>query len=217
MADVAFDAAASASASVGTTRTWSHTCTGADRLLLVFVEIASTSDLVTGVTYNGVAMTRIDNWGDFSTMTLYLYALVAPSTGANNVVVSSSSIAIAGCSYSVTGANASTTLDVTFHGNSSATNSRLWGPTTTVTDRALVALFGWNSAEVPVAGANLTNRSVVNREAFVGDRGGITTPAGDVYLTQTTTGSTNWSTISVGIAPVPVAGTHTNLLQMGCG
>jgi hypothetical protein len=208
MADVAFDAATSAAPATGTTRTWSHTCgAGADRLLLVHVEIASTNDWVTGVTYNGVAMTQIAHEGDFATMSTYLYALVAPATGANNVVVTSSnSVAIAGCSYSVANAKQMTTMDVMLLGNNSATTSRLWGPTTTTVDRALVVLFVWNSAEVPVAGANVTNRSVVNRQSSVVDRGGITTPAGDVYLTQTTTGATTWSSMSVGIAPVPAAG-----------
>jgi hypothetical protein len=218
MPDVAFDAASSAAPATGTTRTWSLTVgSGANRLLLVYPEIATVNDWVTGVTYNGVAMTRILLQGDSVGMTGYLYGLVAPATGTNNIVITSStSVAIAGCAYAVSNANQTTSMEGLFGGNNGGAglSTRLWGPTTTTTDRALVVLFTWNSAEVPVASTNSTSRSVVNKEASVFDRGAVTTPAGDVYMTQTTTAATRWSTISVAIAPVTAAGGSVPALAM---
>lgn len=65
---------------------------GSNRILLVFVGKEGTAT-VTGVTYNGVAMTLIDPPGtiDENTLTgLEVYRLVAPATGTNNVVVTMS-------------------------------------------------------------------------------------------------------------------------------
>ncbi len=71
---------------------WSHTATGSNLLLLVAVALNSTSDLVTGVTYNGVALTRLAMAvASGGTRRVYLYALVAPVAGTHTVVVSYSS------------------------------------------------------------------------------------------------------------------------------
>ena len=52
----AFDAAGSGPSTSATSLTWSHTCAGANRIL--FVGFLS-NGTVTGVTYNGVAMTQV--------------------------------------------------------------------------------------------------------------------------------------------------------------
>ena len=86
---IAFDASTQTSVSGGTTSlTWSHTCTGANRILMVGIWMDSTaSDVVTGVTYGGVAMFRI-NTATISTFRQYIYGIIGPLQGANNVVVS---------------------------------------------------------------------------------------------------------------------------------
>jgi hypothetical protein len=91
---IAFDATSSAATSSGTSLTFSHTTSGADRILLVGiseVEAGGAPDYITGVTYNGVSMTRVNtavpasaNWRG------YIYALVNPASGTHNVVVSAS-------------------------------------------------------------------------------------------------------------------------------
>ena len=67
--------------------TWSHTCTGSDLTLVVYV--TSNANLVTGVTYNGVAMVQQGSAISYNSSTRWVSAwvLVAPSIGANNVVV----------------------------------------------------------------------------------------------------------------------------------
>lgn len=80
----------SASASGATSFTYAHTCAGDDRYLFVYVFDATTSEAsVTGVTYNGVSMTKLVSArrGD-SDRYIHIFGLVAPATGANNVVVS---------------------------------------------------------------------------------------------------------------------------------
>lgn len=89
------DAQASASsngATSGTSLSWSHTCTGSNRVLLVWVAVLENSfdNSITGVTYNGVAMTQLD--GGMSTEENTgargaLFGLVGPATGSHTVTV----------------------------------------------------------------------------------------------------------------------------------
>lgn len=83
------DATAKSTSTAASSLTYSHTCTGSDRLLVLGgVTINDATDVVTGVTYNGVAMTRIDSQGYAGVARAYFYYLIAPASGANNVVVS---------------------------------------------------------------------------------------------------------------------------------
>jgi hypothetical protein len=71
----------------------SHTCTGSDRFLAVVIvgDVGSGADDITGVTYNSVAMTLADKVVDTAIARFfYLYTLIAPATGANNIVVTAS-------------------------------------------------------------------------------------------------------------------------------
>jgi hypothetical protein len=75
--------------------TWSHTCSGSNRILVVGVNarglVSNTNTTVTGVTYNGVALTKIRHdsvdSGDTMRGRTELWYLIAPATGANNIVV----------------------------------------------------------------------------------------------------------------------------------
>lgn len=70
---------------------FTHTCSGTNRILLVEVaQIASRSDLITGVTYNGVSMTRTFflPMANTRSAAIYGYHLTAPSTGTNTISVS---------------------------------------------------------------------------------------------------------------------------------
>src|SRR5450759_1138105 len=79
-----------------TTSSWSHTCTGSNRLLVVglTVLLANTSDTMT-VTYAGTAMALLTQIAPLADGVTYdrIYYLVAPATGANNVVITVSAAA----------------------------------------------------------------------------------------------------------------------------
>lgn len=82
--------------------TWSHTCTGSDRILFVceFNQSSSTS-----ASYNSVSMTSLGGYSYSSpTGVGSLYMLVAPATGTNTVSVSCGGNCI-GVSSSYTGAS----------------------------------------------------------------------------------------------------------------
>lgn len=84
---LAIDAASSASDFTGTiaTLTWSHTCTGSNRALIVAINDCSNPGAITGVTYNGVAMTLVESLqATFSLV--QLYALSNPDPGAHDIV-----------------------------------------------------------------------------------------------------------------------------------
>lgn len=86
----------SAMASPGSTSslTRSFTCTGTNLLLLVAFT-KRTNDDITGVTYNGVAMTQIikRDHAD-STEFLYIYGLLNPATGTHDIVASASAASV---------------------------------------------------------------------------------------------------------------------------
>ena len=76
---------------------------GTDRIL--FVGVSASTDLVTGVTYNGVAMTLVGKKNISSGGQGYLFVLVNPASGSNNVAISASgSTTITGMAVSYTGA-----------------------------------------------------------------------------------------------------------------
>lgn len=97
MTAIEFDAASSVTAVPGTTTnplTFSHTCSGSDRLLLVFPATAASTSVftATAASYNGVAMTEVPSSGSlFSDGThalrIQCFYLVAPDTGSNTVSV----------------------------------------------------------------------------------------------------------------------------------
>ena len=76
--------------STGTTL--AHTCSGSDRMLHVVVAFDSVgggAPVVSGITYDGVAMTLVDDVGGGGAgRRLFLYQIAAPATGNNNIVVS---------------------------------------------------------------------------------------------------------------------------------
>lgn len=165
--------------------TFSHTCTGSDLVLLVACMAGgNVGDAITGVTYNGVAMTQLVKKGNgAANQFVYIYGLVAPATGANDVVVSqsdSSDMVAAAASY--TGALQSGLPDATTSG---AVTGNLTLSTTTVADNSWVFTAARNVNEgSPTAGTNITLRQDVV-QISAGDSNAAVTPAGSFSQTWT--------------------------------
>lgn len=104
---IAFDNKANGNGASGNSLTFSHTCAGTNGLLLVWAFSAG-NDYITGATYSAVSMTQLAKIRrglsvGFSGF-FYLFGLLGPATGANNIVVSSSQNSIGQCaSQSYTG------------------------------------------------------------------------------------------------------------------
>lgn len=195
----------------GTSQTIAYTCSGSDRLLLVGIMISSSSDLVTGVTYSGTAMSRQGTTNDaFGSNRFYLYSLIAPATGSNNVVISlSSSTSMSSVALSYTGVKQTGFPDssVTSGGSTGTTSFSL--NFTTVADNCWLACVGrdLDSAFTPSAGT--TDRVQTTVVPIQGsDSNGARTPAGSQSLAWTSGGSNRIGGF-VGVSFGPVVTTDT--------
>ena len=176
---IAYDSSANGSnVNPGTSLTWSHTCTGADRILFVFTRGGnSEGDKVTGATYAGVAMTALSQSvttpGSAQQKVRGFY-LLNPALGANNVVVSLTSGFLAGVSSSYTGVKQSGFPD-SINTNTASSASSLTVSTTTVKNNSWTVLGA--AGDYFSAGAGSTLR-ISNSSLQVLDSNGPKTPAG---------------------------------------
>jgi hypothetical protein len=84
---IAFDAASGGATAGTTTLTVSHTCSGTNRVLIVVVSTGGgTGDTVSGVTYNGLAMTNLWDAADGTLALGSGWMIVDPPTGTHNIV-----------------------------------------------------------------------------------------------------------------------------------
>lgn len=202
---IAFDAAGTATQALSTSVTFSHTCSGSDRILFVNAAAAfSSSGTVTGVTYNGVAMTLVDSNLPQANSYTSLWYLVAPSTGANNVVITSSSGAVltTGGSISYTGVSQTGVPDSTAKNSGVASN--LSQSVTTVADKCWVVGACVTGNSTITAGTGITSRSEldsVNGSTLIGDSNGLVTPAGSYSMLFSTTSADSMSLIMASFKP----------------
>ena len=110
MGALAYDAVAEGRSTSGTTLTFSHTCSGSDRVLVVFGFLNAGLSGHAGAKYNGVAMTEVVS-RDFGPSTYgpsgKMWIMINPPTGAHNVEISytNSGWIMNGSSLSLTGAD----------------------------------------------------------------------------------------------------------------
>lgn len=122
---VGFDASSNAGSTTDgsyASRTWNHTCSGDNRVLLVGCVITDGAT-VSSVTYNGVNLTRVNSITQAGYMTVELWKLTAPTVGTNSIVATfSASVSQAQCgAISFTGSSGTVNNSVT-EGNSTGTN-----------------------------------------------------------------------------------------------
>lgn len=193
---IAFDAVSESAVVAAASVTWSHTCTGADRILVVasvFRDDAGISD-ISSVTYNGVALTviRRDNTSSLShPAQSELWYLVAPATGANNIVITFGSTIdnlAAGTGISLTGVDQAHPLDANNGAVGTAGNNDPTVNLTTIRDNAWIIDFAYHADDDGCdVGAGQTSRT-------------------DRLLT--TGGSTDWMGVST-MGPKTPAGSET--------
>lgn len=185
--------------------TVAHTCTGTD--LALYVLIAERYDTaITGVTYNGVALTQIhqDNHGNIETTNVF--RLLNPPTGAHDVVITqTASHDLAYTIISLTGVH-QTTPEGTIVGGTGTSGT----PThdiTLETDDLGLDLVAWYKpgSESMTVGANQTQQS----NQTIGTLGGAVsteTGNGTVTMSWTPSGSNWWNHVAI---PVKAAASVT--------
>lgn len=208
------------SASGATSLTISHTCGGSATYLLVFVADWQ-GDTVTGVTYNGVAMTQLckeTRTPDSGSLEIYWYGLGSPATGANNVVISRSGTVawINGGVISLTGSSTTTSpVDATATEPGAAGQSTDTLSITTVADNTAVFIAGvadnggiaasTNSTELlSSAGLPLGNDATIVMRSTTFPK----TPAGAATYSMSFNANSGHCMVAVSIAP-PVSGPAT--------
>jgi hypothetical protein len=204
----------------GTSQTLAYTCTGSDRALVLFIEYNSGS--VSGVTYNGVAMTKVDTITAYSGVLVDSWILINPSSGANNIIATfsvSGSHSMMAESYTGVGTGGST-------GGCDSHNTTTWSSqttdrtlaTTTVADNSWLIVYLRSDAGSYTAGTNVSFQNNVAGIAIMGDSGAALTPAGSKNQTFTASGASNSGGIlSVGISPVATATSSRKLSLLGVG
>lgn len=171
-----------------TSLTYSHTTgSGSNRILIVGFtgDVTGGSDDVSSVTYAGNAMTFINKTDGVNNRWSYLYYILNPTTGANNVVItfSSSHWIQSGC-VEYTGVQ---DIDANTTNESTISVTTLTTSVTTTVDNSWTVLFecGYSGGNDPTAGTGSTRRSGVTSFGAFGlfDSGGAITPAGSYSMT----------------------------------
>jgi len=205
---IAFDAATNTTSTNTNTNSFSHTCTGSDRFLIVPCASLNngTSDAITSVTYDGVAMTRLGsalqvpsaNW------IIYLYYLVNPASGSNTVTVTrnTSNGQTYGAAASYTGVDQTTPIDASTNNTGKA--QEISTTLSSVTDDAWFFVTAAHLSGNISPTTNSTERGGTSFVCTRFDSDFSLTPAGSYNMRQESTGSREW--LSIMLAMKPAAG-----------
>lgn len=218
---IAFDAASQNDFGNTSSQTLAHTISGSNRILMVGVgHNNSASDLVTGITYDSVAMTRIATSSGGATMRTYLYYIVAPNTGTHNIVVSMSSAAytkVIGSSYT----GASQTGQPDSSNTNAGVGTSLSISTTVVANNSWTVGFFGGAADQTVIGTGSGEAIRAGVPAGVGDCYQLGDSNADLAAGSRTLACTcalqEESGIVASISPVAAAATYRRLLLLGAG
>lgn len=204
---IAFDAFSAQIQANTATVTGSHTTgTGSDRFMVVAFAYQNLNDLITGVTYNGVSMTRAQRLSPSTTgQSQFVYYLANPASGVNDVVISQSgSSFVTARVWTFTGVD-QTYVPVTGTGNGEST--AVTASLTTTADNCWLASVYQGSGTL-TAGTNtfLRDGQTSAGAANFTDSNGPLTPAGSFSQNVTLGTSTVWGMIAIEIKPVASSG-----------
>ena len=198
---------------------WSHTCAGTDRLLVVGVAMTDPTNTIASITYNGVALTKIREEVNTNDNLVSLWYLTNPASGANTILVTvnTSFTNGVGMAVSLTGVDQTSPLDAN-NGTSADLANSVSVDVTTVADNCWVVdvVIAKTGGGTFTVGAGQTSRATV--ESVSADRGmsteGPKTPAGAVTMSWDESGgmpSDNWSIAAASFKPVGVAAAGQDL------
>jgi hypothetical protein len=197
----AFDAASHGRTSSGTSLTVAHTCSAsANRGLVVCVVGDHTTDLITGVTYNGVAATLVTK-GHASGRWCYAFYVNAPASGTNNIVASASSacfIEVNAASYTGVAQSGQPEANSGFSDTNSATSRTL--TVTTVSANAWAVGCALGQAGTITAGSGTTLRATDLVGAILDSGAAVATP-GATNLIFSQAGANVAGGIALALAP----------------
>lgn len=203
---IAFDATATGVGNPTTSLTISHTCSGSNRVLFLHIQTGSdaTPTDLTSVTYAGQNMTLVDRRSISATEFVYLYYIINPASGTNDIVISRTTSGFTGGnSASYTGAQQSGIPDASTT-NSGA--SPLATSITTIADNcwAVIAFTNGSGNFGGITGGT-ARQSTSGRG--IADSNAAITPAGNKTITIDGSGGTIWAVMASFAPAVAVAAT----------
>lgn len=186
--------------------TWSHTCAGSDRLLLLFVAHYHSSNTISSASYNGVSMTAVTN-GAAVTGSGYLcfittFYLVAPATGSNTVSVTPSGglFDFGACAISLSDVHQTVPLGT-------AANATGYDTTPTVTvssatgELVVDGLVIMNSGTLTVGAGQTQHWNAPTANAFIRYAGSTESGAASTTMSWSNSSSQTWAIVAVPIKP----------------
>jgi hypothetical protein len=195
---IAFDAATNPALASATSLTFSHTCSGSDRIL--FVSAFVRNQVISSITYNGVSMTEIgtrEGPQGGSSDYISLYYLVAPATGVNNVVITiPSSAVIIGGSVSYTGASQTGQPDNSQNNNTTVEATTTTTLTTVADNCWVMGMVRAGSDGNTSASTGTTLRANTAGYFQMYDKNGPVTPAGSASIITTQVSQTTMAKIA---------------------
>lgn len=182
-AQAAFDAASRSGATWTTgvsSYSWSHTTAGSDRFLAVsVVTFNSGSRTVSGITYNGVALTKLGNITaaqEGNNQNFEIWYLFGPTVGTNSIQVtlSASTSFTMGMALSYTNIDSGAGIDSNNFAQILTATDTFSASTTVVSSQAYQVAFGWSRIlGSPTAGASGTTVRQTTSDAMIsGDSNG---------------------------------------------
>jgi hypothetical protein len=202
---IAFDFASNGNYAASGSDIWPHTTSGSGRILFVGVQ-GDTTDAMTGCTYAGRSMTlltKVNPLGGGTNVWMYLYYLVAPTLGTNNVVCSSSKQMV-GMSVSYTGAAQSGVPDalVTNTKASDAGYQNWYTSLTTVADGSwAIELAGADDIYAGQSLPSVVRADTVFANGAMLDTGGPISPPGNATINAVGEGGAAMTAIMASFAP----------------
>lgn len=207
---IAFDATAGSGGDNLASVSFSHTCTGSDRLLLIAIHcLQLTGQVGSSVTYNGVAATFVKQTVNQGNRYMELWRLIAPATGANTLAVtfSASMNNVNVQAISFTGVDQTTPLGTSVAGAGNST-------TPSVSVSAATNDLVFDAVTIEHAGTFTVGTGQTSRYNGIVAGGGFNKAAGStepgaasVTMDWSDTIGGNWVQIGVPIKPKVTSGT----------
>lgn len=199
--------------------TASHTVTGSNPAIMVWIFANNSGDVVTGVTYNGVAMTQVAKKArsDYALQICYLYYLPNCATGSNNVVISSTLPITNSTVYAVSYAGVAN-AGVENSGSAATGSATASASATTIDSGAWLIGGAWTAlGDSSLTASTNTTQRAENTYVNVGDSNAVSLTPGSNALTWTLN-NTQWVCIIASIAPAATGTQQPNRrMRMGLG
>lgn len=200
--NVTYENASASAYANATSLSWSHTASGSDRGVVVFVSQYVSNGFDGACTYNGDPMDHVDRMpSDSQATTEEMFALAAPDTGAQTITYTpfgSPTAEMAGAAISMTNCN-QTTANMYGTPTQVSTGSTAQTVSSAADELVVSGCYSYNSTDVAPADGGMTERvqTAAGAEIIA-----MATKTGEASTNIDWSGSGISGSISVGVKPV---------------